>query len=68
MNILTAFLLQNFGLPLGGLYSNLIASALLGGAAFLYGRAFEKRSEKRAQKRHQELKQHIIEVHKGKVK
>ena len=53
------FLTQNFGLPSGGLYSNLIASALLGTGAFIYGRAFEKRAEKRDDK----MKDHISAEH-----
>jgi hypothetical protein len=44
VNTFLQFLSQNFGYPLGGLYSNLIASAILGAAGFVYGRAFEKRS------------------------
>lgn len=53
------FLRNNFGLPLGALYSNIIASALLGLLGFLYGRAFERR----AQERHNDLKQHISRKH-----
>lgn len=41
--IVTDFLSNNFGLPDGNLYSNLIASALLGGVGFIYGRSFERR-------------------------
>jgi len=55
------FLHQNFGLPDGGLYSNLIASAILGAGGFLYGRAFEKR----AIMRHEALKEHITRTHRG---
>ncbi len=54
------FLHQNFGLPDGGLYSNLIASLILGVSGFFYGRAFEKRSIKR----HNEIKSHIKRIHK----
>jgi len=44
MDTFLQFLNQNFGYPSGGLYSNIIASALLGAAGFVYGRAFERRS------------------------
>lgn len=61
------FLRSNFGLPDGGLYSNIIASALLGGLGFLYGRAFERKAEERhndmklhINQKHEELKEHII--------
>ncbi len=53
------FLRTNFGLPHGGLYSNLIASGLLGAAGFIYGRAFERR----AINRHEELKDHMRKIH-----
>lgn len=53
------FLHNNFSLPDGGLYSNLIASALLGLGGFVYGRAFERKAEAR----HNELKHHIKRVH-----
>jgi hypothetical protein len=66
MNSFIQFLTQNFGLPDGGLYSNLIASAILGGGAFLYGRAFERRAEANNERRHRELKAHITATHKGK--
>lgn len=49
------FLNQNFGYPLGGLYSNLIASGILGVCGFVYGRAFEKRSEANHERRHREV-------------
>ena len=49
------FINQNFGYPNGGLYSNLIASAILGLVGFIYGRTFEKRSIKR----HEE----VLEAH-----
>lgn len=49
------FLRNNIGLPDGGLYSNLIASLLLGVAGFVYGRPFEKRSIDR----HNEMKDHV---------
>jgi len=53
------FFRNNFGLPDGGLYSNLIASAMLGIGGFLYGRTFERRAEAR----HNDLKQHISRKH-----
>lgn len=68
--MITEFLTNNFGLPDGGLYSNLIASAILGGAGFVYGRAFEKRAIDRHQEQmsqksihHQEMLDKIKELH-----
>lgn len=49
------FLHQNFGYPDGGLYANLIASALLGILGFIWGRAFERRAEENHERRHQEV-------------
>lgn len=43
------FLVQNFGYPYGGLYSNLIASAILAGLGYLWGRKTEKNHERRHQ-------------------
>lgn len=53
------FLRNNFSLPDGGLYSNIIASVLLGAVGFVYGRAFERKAEAR----HNDLKKHISEKH-----
>jgi hypothetical protein len=68
------FLHANFGLPDGGLYSNIIASALLGVIGFVYGRTFERRSEQRHEdlkkhvsEEHENLKKHIIKVDKGDI-
>ena len=55
MKEFVAFLNQNFGYPYGGLYSNLIASALLGILGFLWGRAFERRTEANHERRHKEV-------------
>jgi len=44
MDTFLQFLNQNFGYPNGNLWSNIIASVLLGILGFLWGRAFEKRS------------------------
>jgi len=55
MKELTEFLVQNFGYPYGGLYSNLIASAILAGLGYLWGR----RAESNHERRHQEA----LEMH-----
>lgn len=63
------FLIQNFGYPYGGLYSDLIASAILAGLGYLWGRKTEKNHERRHQealeahrKTHELLKNGKIEV------
>lgn len=59
MSGLIEFLHQNFSLPDGGLYSNVIASILLGIAGFFYGKAYERR----AAKRHTQLMKHVGKIH-----
>lgn len=52
MNFLYHYFYQDLYIPI---WPNIAASALLGGAGFLYGRAFEKR----AIIRHNDMKAHI---------
>ena len=69
---ISQFVGSNFGVN-GGLWSNIIASILLGVLAFLWGRAFERREITHRERLHHEAmalhKQHHKEMmaHVGKI-
>jgi hypothetical protein len=70
MNLIGQFFTGLFSLPAGSIYSNLIASALLGVGGFVYGRAFERRAIQRHKDQilhrsalHAELVDHIGKIH-----